>query len=92
MYKITQYTKEKAKKLGVIISPSTNPVKKIDVFDKRGKFLCSIGASNYADYPTYIKTKGKEYADRRRALYKIRHNGDRHIKGTPGYFADQLLW
>ena len=32
MYIITDYTKNKAKKLGVIVKPSTNKKKKIDVF------------------------------------------------------------
>ena len=65
--------------------------KKIDVF-KSGKKIASIGAIGYKDYPTYLKTKGKEYADERRKLYKMRHESDRHQRGTPGYFADKLLW
>lgn len=99
-YTITTYTKNQAKKLGVIVKRSTNKKKKIDVFkkvkDKDGKMvlkkLASVGAIGYNDYPTFIKTKGKEYADKRRKLYKIRHNKNRHNKGTPSYFADKLLW
>ena len=90
-YQITDYSKKKAQELGVIIKPSTNPKKKIDVF-KKGEKVASIGALSYMDYPTYIKNKGKEFADNRRRLYKIRHTKDRNIKGTPGYYADQLLW
>ena len=39
-----------------------------------------------------LKTKGKEYADERRRLYKIRHNKDRLVKNSNGYYADKLLW
>ena len=41
-YKITKYSKEQAKKLGVVIKPSTRKNKKIDVF-KDGNKISSIG-------------------------------------------------
>ena len=91
MYQITEYSYQQAKRLGVTIKPSTNKKKKIDVF-KDGDKIASIGAIGYGDYPTFTKEKGKEYADKRRQAYKKRHEKDRHIKGTPGFFADQLLW
>lgn len=91
MYEITSYSQEQAKRLGVTIKPSTNKKKKIDVF-KNGEKIASIGAVGYGDYPTFMKTKGKEYADKRRKAYKSRHEKDRHIKGTAGFFADQILW
>ena len=28
----------------------------------------------------------------RKRLYKLRHNKDRHVKGSAGWFADQILW
>jgi len=90
-YKITSYTKDKANKLGVVVKPSKVKDKKIDVF-KSGKKIATIGAKGYNDYPTYLKTKGKEYADERRRLYKIRHNKDRLVKNSNGYYADRLLW
>lgn len=90
-YTITKYTKEQAKKLGVKVKLSTNPNKKIDVFFNDEK-ICSIGSSSYYDYPTYIKLYGKEYADEKRRLYKLRHSKDRAKIGSAGYFADQLLW
>ena len=90
-YKITSYTKDKADKLGVVVKPSKVKDKKIDVF-KSGKKIATIGAKGYNDYPTYLKTKGKEYADERRRLYKIRHNKDRLVKNSNGYYADRLLW
>lgn len=91
-YNITDYSKQQADKLGVIISQSSNPKKKLDVFDKKGNFITNVGDSNYKDYPTYIKEKGLDYANKRRKLYKIRHDKDRHNKGTAGFYADKLLW
>lgn len=90
-YSITNYTKQQAKKLGVVVKPSLAKGKKIDVF-KNGEKIASVGAIGYSDYPTYIKTKGKTYADERRRLYKIRHSKDRNVKGSDGYYADKLLW
>ena len=90
-YQISQYTKKKAKQLGVIVKPSSNPKKKIDVF-KDDKKIASIGSISYYDYPTYLKTKGKEYAEERRRLYKIRHAKDLSNEGSPGWWSDQLLW
>jgi hypothetical protein len=91
-YRITSYTKQQAKKLGVTIKPSKTKGKKIDVFNKDGKKLASVGALGYNDYPTFIRKKGKDYADSRRRMYKMRHEKDRHERGTPGYYADKLLW
>lgn len=90
-YTITKYTKDKAKALGVVVKRSTNKKKKLDVF-KDGKKISSVGAIGYSDYPTYLKTKGKEFADKRRAAYKKRHQKDRTKKGSNGYYADKLLW
>jgi hypothetical protein len=90
-YSITNYTKAQAKKLGVVVKPSSVKGKKIDVF-KNGEKISSVGALGYSDYPTYIKTKGKTYADERRRLYKIRHAKDRNVRGSDGYYADKLLW
>jgi|TARA_R100000149_G_C5824560_1_gene102514 hypothetical protein len=91
-YKITNYTKRQAKKLGVEVKPSSVKGKKIDVFNKKGKKIASVGALGYMDYPNYIKKRGKKYADERRRLYKIRHKNDRNKRGTNGYYADKLLW
>lgn len=95
-YKIKQYTKNQAKKLGLTVKPSKTKGKKIDVF-KKGDKVASVGAIGYKDYPTYmeLEKKGKVpkgTASKRRKLYKIRHNDDRKIKGTRGYYADKLLW
>lgn len=95
-YKITAYTKRKAKQLGVTVKPSTNKKKKIDVF-KNGKKVATVGAIGYGDYPTFLEAeqKGifkKGYASRRRKAYKSRHEKNRHKKGSNGYYADKLLW
>jgi hypothetical protein len=91
-YRITKYTYDQAKKLGVTVKPSTVKGKKIDVFNKKGEKLASVGALGYADYPTFMATLGKEYAERRRKAYKMRHEKDRHVRGSAGFYADKLLW
>lgn len=90
-YVITNYTRKQAKKLGVVVKHSKNPTKKLDVF-KDGVKISTCGGLGYNDYPTYWKKYGKRFADTRRKLYRMRHEKDRHIKGTDGYYADKLLW
>lgn len=90
-YSITAYTKRQASKLGVVVKPSKVKGKKIDVF-KNGKKVASVGALGYGDYPTFLKTKGKEYAEKRRKAYKQRHQKNRKIRNSNGYYADKLLW
>jgi hypothetical protein len=92
MYTITPYTYKQAKKLGLVVKPSTNKTKKIDVYNKKGEKLASVGANGMNDFPTYIKKNGMNYAKTRRRLYKMRHERDRHVKGSRGWFADKLLW
>ena len=92
MYKIKKYTLQKARELNVHITSSNNPKYKITVYDKYYNYLCDVGASGYMDYPSYIEDYGLEYANSRRKLYKKRHNKDLKIKGSRGYYADQLLW
>jgi hypothetical protein len=91
MYKITNYTFKQAKKIGVNVKPSTNKTKKIDVY-RRNKKIASVGANGMNDFPTYIKKNGINYAKKRRQLYKMRHEKDRHTKWTRGWLADKLLW
>jgi hypothetical protein len=87
MYDILPYTKAKAKAMGLTVKPSTRAGKKIDVYDD-GKYIDSVGALGYKDYPHYIKEKGKVYADKRRKLYYARHIGN-----TQGErLAKGLLW
>ncbi len=95
-YKIKTYTKNQAKKIGVIVKPSSSKGKKIDVF-KKGVKVASVGAIGYNDYPTYMELEkngkvSKGTAKLRSKLYKIRHKKDRNIKNSNGYYADKLLW
>jgi len=91
-YNIKPYSYQQAEKLGVTIKPSKTNGKKIDVFDKSGKKICSCGAIGYSDYPTYLQNEGLRVAELHRKAYKARHEKDRHIKGTAGYYADKILW
>jgi len=91
MYEIKPLQRKNAKKIGVTIKPSTRKGKKIDVF-KGGKKIASVGALGYGDYATFLKEKGREFADNRRRLYKIRHEKNRKKIGTNSYYADQILW
>ena len=90
-YHITQYTYRQAKKYGVKVKQSTKKDKKIDVF-KKGEQVASVGARGMNDFPTFAKKYGWPYAKTRRRLYRMRHEKDRHIKGTKGWYADKLLW
>ena len=88
VYNITDYSYKQAKLLGVQIKPSTNKKKKIDVF-KDDKKIASSGFYGMMDYPTYIKEKGKAYANERRRLYHIRHSKDKSLNG---FYAKKILW
>lgn len=95
-YRIKDYTKNRAKVLGVEVRPSSVVGKKIDVF-KNGKKIASVGALGYADYPTFMEMEAKGrvpkgYAKQKRKLYKQRHDKDRKVFQSRGYWADQLLW
>ena len=89
-YTITDYSKKQAKKLGVKIQPSNKKNKKIDIIFKNK--IISIGDSRYKDYGIFLKEEGKSIADEHRKAYKLRHNKDRKIKNSKGYWADKILW
>lgn len=91
-YKIKARQRANAKKLGVTIKPSTNPKKKLDVFNKDGKRIARIGGMGYGDFATFMEENGKDYALERRRLYKIRHNKTRMKVGSNSYYADKILW
>lgn len=90
-YTITNYTRKQARKYGVTVKRSQTRGKKIDVF-RHGKKVASVGAIGYGDYPTFMRKYGRAYASKKRRLYKIRHTRDRTRHGTPGFYADKLLW
>ena len=77
--------KERAAKLGVTVKASTQKNKKLDVFDKSGKKITSIGDIRYSDFLVH---GDKE----RRKRYKQRHEKHRHEVGTASYYADRILW
>ena len=83
-YRITDYSRNQAKKLDVSIRLSSNPKKKLDVY-KNGVKVASIGATGYGDFGTFMETKGKAYADERRRLYRIRHKGENN-------YSLKILW
>lgn len=87
---ITPYTMKQAKKFGVIVKVSKNPLKKLDVF-KDGIKVASIGQRGAKDYGIYLIEKGEKYANERRRLYRIRHSSD-ISKGGNGLWALRLLW
>jgi len=89
MYEITSHSKQKAKEYDVIIKPSANKNKKIDVFKNDTK-IASIGAIGYKDYGTYLQENGKEYADKKRKLYRQRHKKD--LNAGNGLWANRILW
>jgi len=91
-YVIKRYSYAQAKKLGVTIKPSMNLKKKIDVFNKEGKKLVSIGDIRYKDYPTFLREDGKQVADKRRKSYKARHEATAKKVGSPSYYAYNILW
>ena len=75
---------ERAKKLGVTIKPSTRKLKKLDVFSQAGDKIASIGDIRYSDFLQHNDAE-------RRKRYKQRHESTRHVKGSPSYYADQIL-
>jgi hypothetical protein len=100
-YKITEYTYNQAKRLGVQIKPSSNPKKKIDVF-KDGKLISRVGGMRpngvpYGDYPTYVKGERegkfkKNSARIRQILYKKRFAKDIEVVGSDAWWNSNLLW
>jgi hypothetical protein len=89
-YTIRERTRKNAERIGVTVKVSHNPNKKLDVF-KNGKKVASVGGAGYGDYPTYL-AKDKALAEEKRRMYKARHEKDRKVVGSAGWYADKLLW
>jgi len=92
MYDILPYTLKKSEELNVIVKPSKYSKYKIDIFNKDGKYLFSGGDNSYSDYPHYMITNGKMYADERRRLYNIRHKKEIQNPYSKGWYIAKLLW
>tara|TARA_R100000654_G_scaffold73126_1_gene105594 strand:- start:51 stop:329 length:279 start_codon:yes stop_codon:yes gene_type:complete len=90
-YQIKPAQRRRASAIGVTIKPSKVKGKKLDVF-KGDKKVASIGALGMGDFETFKKTKGLEFANKRRKAYKSRHQKTRVKVGTPSYYADKILW
>ena len=73
MYEISPRTYKIAKQYGLQIQLSTRKNKKIDVYDKDGKYIASIGDSRFKDFHIYLKENGEAYANERARLYYGRH-------------------
>jgi len=91
MYIPSKRQLQNAMKLKVMIKPSNNEKKKLSIY-KNGVKVADIGASGYMDYDMYLRHFGKDYANERKRLYKIRHQKYRLIKDTPAYYSDRILW
>ena len=83
-YNLTR-AKANAKKIGYTVKPSKNLKKKLDVFNKDGKKVASIGDATREDF-----TKHRD--QQRRKAFKSRFERFRHKKGTPAYLVDKILW
>ena len=89
MYKIKQYSLDKALQANIQIQPSQTGNFKIDCFDQKGNFLASIGDKRYSDFPTFMEEKGEAFALKKRDLYWKRHQNDSKIRGQ---LAKLILW
>lgn len=70
---------------------------KVTIFFKSGrKKTLQFGDKRYEQYkdstPLKLYTRLNHGDKERRRLYKCRHEGNRHTKFTPGWFADKYLW
>lgn len=93
LYNILPYTFKKAKQLNLIVIASDNPNYKLEIYDgMTGKFLFYGGDPRFQDYPHYIRSHGKQYANERRRLYRIRHAKEINDIGSRGWVISQLLW
>lgn len=90
-YRVTQYTRERAAEIGVSVRASTRTGKKIDVF-RDGRLVASVGGAGYSDYPTYMQTHSKSYADERRRAFYARHAKSIAVVRSPAWYAAKLLW
>lgn len=90
-YKITKYSRDMAKIIGVNIYPSKNPDKKIDVY-YQGKLIAEIGDIRYSDFPTYIEQKGLKYALKRREAFYRRNYKFLKEPYSPAWLAAKILW
>jgi len=93
VYIIKQHTLDRAAELGLIVHPSDNPKYKLEIYDgTTGHFLYYGGDTQYSDYPSYLETHSKAFADTRRRLYHARHQKEINDVGSRGSVIAYLLW
>jgi hypothetical protein len=96
-YTITPAIRAAAKREGVTVKPSTRPAKKLDAFID-GVFVRAFGATGYGDFHVYLRTEGRESAEKHRRSYHARHAKDASVKYAPdgklsaGWLAAKILW
>ena len=93
-YTITNELRQRAKALNVTVKSSTDPNKKLDVY-QNDKLIARIGQAHAMDYLLYKAIHGVEYANKKRELYYKRHPYNVKMKDnmyTPDYLAKKLLW
>ena len=83
-YKIMQYSFDRAKQLNLIIKPSKNKNKKLDLYNNDGVFLNSIGDINYFDFPYYLKLDVNNA--------KKRQQKGINIINSKQYLSSRILW
>ena len=94
-YKIQHYTYHQAENHNLLVYPSVNLKKKIDVYDRDGiKYICSCGDIRYLDYPTYLEKYGEQYANTKRQLHNIQlqRKQNKHKNYSALYYENLLLW
>ena len=89
-YKITDYSYARAKELDVRLKPSMKGNYKIDIFDKLGNYITSIGHRQYKDFGQYLEHNGVDYALYRQKLFHKRHG--KYPKFSRGWYSSKILW
>ena len=75
-YEINERSHERAKEMGLQLKPSTQKLKKVDVF-KNEEYLFSIGDMRQKDYYEVLKEEGAVKAGELRTKYRKLHKYDK---------------
>ena len=93
-FEVTNFELSNASKLGLTIKKSTNPNKKLDVYDKDNKFLFSIGNYLVPSYSDWYRTHGEAYANQRQKIYYMKNINliNKHDKNSLQFISSTILW
>jgi hypothetical protein len=83
------------KPIPLTLYKSKNSSKKFTVFVPKNEKLIKVdfGAKGMGDYTIYYKEKGKDFANERRRLYRLRHKNDNlNNPYSPGFWSFFTLW